>query len=91
MLPILTHFAVGEENILLQYGVAGVCILGLAAAVVVLYKANQKLYEKISLLQDARRGDAQETIDKVTVPLNSISQTMNLIYDKLVVSKRNGG
>jgi len=88
---IWTHFAaVGADDVLLQYGIAGVAIIGLSVTVITLYRVNQSLYEKINLLQEARRGDAQDTVDKVTAPLNSISQTMNLIYDKLVISKRNG-
>ena len=40
----------------------------------------------ITELQNDRLRDAKETNDKMAAPLTSISQTINLIYDKL----RNG-
>ena len=39
-------------------------------------------------LMEARRLDAKETAENVSAPLSSLSQTMNLVYDKLVASKR---
>lgn len=78
----------GAYTVLFQYGLAGVVILGLALVVRQLYNDNQKLHGIIQELQESRRQDAQETVEKVTQPLSGISQTLQLIYDKLQISKR---
>lgn len=49
------------------------------------HRKTQK--EKEDLLE-ARRLDAKETMETVTAPLQSLSQTTRLIYDKLIISKR---
>lgn len=56
---------------------------------VIAYQNRQlnKLSDRIGTLQDARLVDAKETTERVTAPLSSISQTINLIYDKLRESK----
>lgn len=81
----------GAATVLFQYGLAGVVILGLTIVVRQLYADNQRLHGIIQQLQENRRIDAQETVEKVTQPLGGISQTLALIYDKIVVSKKNGG
>jgi hypothetical protein len=81
----------GATSVLFQYGLAGVVIFGLSWVCWALYRENQKLHEKIYALQESRREDAKETIDKVTQPLSGISQTINLLYDKIVVSKQKVG
>lgn len=76
------------ESVLLQYGLAGVMIIGLAATVVALWRENRMLHDKIFALQDARRQDAIDTVDKVAEPLAISGQAMKLIFDKLADSKR---
>lgn len=78
----------GVEAVLLQYGIAGVVIIGLTVAVLKLYSDNVKLQERIYALQEARRQDAVDTIDKVAEPLAISGQAMQLIFDKLATSKR---
>lgn len=78
----------GVENVLLQYGIAGVAIIGLVYAVAKLYAENTRLHERVYALQDARRQDAVDTIDKVAEPLAISGQAMQLIFDKLADSKR---
>ena len=77
----------GALTVLFQYGLAGVVILGLSVTVRSLYQDNQRLHGIIAQLQETRRTDAVETVNKVTQPLSGISQTLGLIYDKLVSSK----
>lgn len=74
-------------TVLFQYGLAGVVIFGLTIAVVYLYKENQRLHSEKDALQELRRVDAKDTSDKVTEPLQSLSQTTRLILDKLLVAK----
>lgn len=81
----------GATEVLYQYGLAGVVIFALALTVVALYRDNKVLSDRILAEKDARRADAKETLEKVTEPLQSISQTTSYILDKLVVSKRRGG
>lgn len=77
-----------STTILSSMGLAGLVITTLAMVVKRQYNDNKALQEKFDALQEARRLDAKETTDKVTQPLQSISQTMNLIYDKLSDSKK---
>lgn len=62
-------------------------IIVLGGVVGFLYRRTNNLSDKIDTIQAARLQDAKDTVDKVTQPLASISQTMNLIYDKLRSSK----
>lgn len=70
----------GATTVLFQYGLAGVVIFALTAAVVYLYKSNVALLE-------ARRKDAEETRDTVTKTLSDLAQTTEHIYEKLVIGK----
>lgn len=74
--------------ILLQYGVAGVAIIAEAGVILRLYADNKQLQKDKDVLQEARRFDAKETTDKVTQPLESISQTVKLMYEKLDGAKK---
>lgn len=78
----------GVTPILLQQGIAGVAILAEAFVILRLYNDGKTLQNKYDNLQEARRLDAKETTAKVTQPLEGISQTLGLIYDKLEDSKR---
>lgn len=75
-------------SVLFQYGLAGVVILGLTYAVVKLYTDNQSLHKQLSELQDARRLDAKETNDKVTEPLKTISQSVKMMADKILIGNQ---
>lgn len=74
-------------SVLLQYGIAGVCILAEAWVIARLYADNRMLQQQKDTLQESRLQDAKETIDKVSQPLSSISQTVDLVYEKLKASK----
>lgn len=80
----------GVSVVLFQYGLAGVALLAMAWVVVRLYNENQRLHQQIYDLQETRRIDAKETVDKVTQPLDGISKTVGLLYDKIVVEKQRG-
>jgi stalled ribosome rescue protein Dom34 len=75
-------------TVLLQYGIAGVAIIAEAGVVLRLYADNKQLQKDKDALQEARRVDAKETTDKVTQPLESISQTVKLMYEKLDGAKK---
>lgn len=77
----------GSVGVLLQYGVAGVAILGEAIAIVVLWKNVQYLTNLLGAEKDARRADVKETLEKVTEPLSAISQSTKFIADKLIDTK----
>lgn len=75
------------SGVLLQQGLSGVVILVEGFVIMRLYNDGKKLQDKFDALQDARRVDAVEAIDKVTQPLSGISQTLGLVYDKLTGNK----
>ena len=75
------------SNVLLQTGVAGVFVIFLLYAVYALWKKCNKLEAEKEALLEARRLDAKENLDAVTRPMASISQTLDLIETKLLVSK----
>lgn len=72
---------------LTQYGIAGVVLIAAWFVIRQLYKDNKRLQSKIDAIQDARRQDAKDTTDKITLPLQSISQSIQLIADKIKASK----
>lgn len=72
----------------LQLGFAGVAVVAEALVIIKLYNDNKSLQSQKDALQEARRLDAKEGLDKVSAPLSSISQTISLIYDKLQTSNR---
>lgn len=69
------------------FGLMSLIILTLCGVVRRQYQDNQALQKKYDDIQELRRLDAKEMTDKATVPLESISQTLNLVYDKLKASK----
>lgn len=94
-LPIFSLFAVGEENVLLQYGALGVLALILLGAVAVLWKKlekrDQELNEKDTIilnLTNARLNDAKENLIKVVEPMNAISTSIQAITSKIMSSKQ---
>lgn len=62
-------------------------IVTLAGVVTRQYYDNKTLQNKFNALQEARLQDAADMVEKVTVPLSSLSQTLPLIYEKLKSSK----
>ena len=72
---------------LLQTGIAGVFIIVLLYGIWTLWKDNQRLRAENVTLLEARRADAKENLDLVVKPMASISQTLDLIETKLLVSK----
>lgn len=75
-------------KILLQYGLAGVVMLVEGMVIRYLYLELKSSQERERALQDARRVDAKETLEKVEEPLSSIAQSTKFIADKLIVAKR---
>ena len=69
------------------FGLLTLIILTLAGVVTRLYADNKTLQSRFDALQETRRQDAAEMVDKVIIPLSSLSQTMPLILDKLRVAK----
>ena len=70
------------------FGLMSLMIITMAGVIIRLYNDNKILQNKIDASQLARLQDAAEMVDKVTVPLSSLSQTMPLIYSKLADSKK---
>lgn len=76
------------QTILGQYGLAGLAIFVLATVVVVLYRDNQALQEKLRAAQEARVDDQKETKNSIAVNLEVQGKVMDLIYRKLYDAKR---
>ena len=72
---------------LAQWGIPGFIIATLAATVAYLYRESARKDQIIRGIQSQRVEDAKETLNKITIPLESISQTINLLYDKIRASK----
>lgn len=62
---------------------AAIVITVLAGAVLFLFRYIQKLWEKISGIQDARLKDALDSSDKYAEVMKGFSQTAELLYNKL--------
>lgn len=71
------------------FGLLTLIIITLAGVVARLYADNKLMQTRYDILQESRLKDAAEMVDKVTIPLSSISQTMPLILDKLRIAKDN--
>lgn len=69
------------------FGLLTLIIVTLAGVVARLYADNKSLQTRYDVLQEARLKDATDMVDKVTIPLSSLSQTMPLIFEKLKSSK----
>lgn len=48
---------------------------------------TRRLNQKLLDAADQRTTDAKENVDKVVKPMQSFSQTVNLIYEKLKLGK----
>lgn len=75
------------EAALLQYGALGIMVLGLGWGYLDLRKENKELHERIYALQDARRQDAQDNLDKVAEPLQVSGEAMQMFMGKIAESK----
>lgn len=69
------------EATLLQYGLAGVVIIGLSAAVRVQYKQNNDL-------QDKRINDLKEITEKNNATIAGLTDMIGELKDALSKSKR---
>jgi len=76
--------------VLLQYGIAGVAIIGEAVAIIILWKYVQSLIVLLGAEKDARRQDAKETIDKIEQPLKSLATSQEFMADKMTSGRRRG-
>ncbi len=79
-----------STGVLLQYGIAGVVIIGETVAIVSLWKYVQHLIALLGAEKDAHRQSTQETMEKVTEPLSAIAASQKFIADKLVIAKKRG-
>lgn len=80
------------EAVLLQYGLPGVCILALGIALVHQdrtyrseLKEERQKYERV---QDQRLTEAKETRDKLSEPLEKVTDLSQRIYELLLTGKR---
>lgn len=63
-------------------------IIGVQSTVVVLfYRQNNELHNRIDDLQNQRVAESKETRDKVAVPLQQIAQYSELTYNKIIGGK----
>lgn len=69
------------EATLLQYGLAGVVIIGLSRAVYVQWKQNTELQEK-------RLNDLKEISGKTNTTIQELTDMTRKIYDALPSEKR---
>lgn len=69
------------DTVLLQYGLAGVVIIALSAAVRLLWKQNSELQEK-------RLDDLKEISDKSNTTLNGLTDMIGQLKDALPKDKR---
>lgn len=76
------------STILNGYGLAGLVIAALATANIVQYRDNKSLQEKLRESQQGRVDDAKEVGQKIVVPLDLLSKTMDLVYRKLYDAKK---
>lgn len=76
------------STILSGYGLAGLVIFVLAGVVVVLYRDNQSLQNKLREAQEARVNDQKENKMAIAVPLEIQGKVMDLIYRKLYDAKQ---
>lgn len=72
----------------LQYGFVGVAVLVEGIVIRYLYTELQRSQDRERALQEARRVDARETLEKVEAPLSSIAQSTKFIADKLIAVKK---
>lgn len=75
---------------LLQLGVAGVFIIALLVAVIILYRNNIKKDDIILNLQQARVDDAKEITTKLKEPLAQQTELSKRIYDILLTNGERG-
>lgn len=76
-----------SATVLLQYGIAGVAIIAEAYVIRLLYADNKALQKRIDDLQEARRVDAKESLDKFEAPLKALASNSEYIADKLEIAK----
>lgn len=75
-------------GVLLQWGIGGVAIIAEAGVILRLYADNKQLQKDKDALQESRRLDAKDTVEKIEGPLTALAQNTKFIADKLVTAKR---
>ena len=78
---IALEAATGSTVTLLQYGLAGVVIIGLAFALVKIYGELQKERQRNSDLQEKRLEDLKGSYDGYKEPINEIARQQKGIYE----------
>ncbi len=74
-------------SVLLQWGIGGIAILAEAYVIGRLYSDNRQLQKDKDTLQEARRVDAVEVLNKLDPVMTELARTQNYIADKLEVAK----
>lgn len=78
------------DNVLPQYGLAGLAILALVIALVVYYKDGKAKDKTIEAIQQARLQDAKETRDKLTESMEQMAFLTKQIYDAVISNSKRG-
>jgi hypothetical protein len=76
------------STILNSYGLAGLVMASLSTVIIVLYRDNKALQEKLRDSQQARVDDQKEYKSDIAVPLKIQGEIMDLIYRKLYDAKK---
>lgn len=73
--------------LLSQYGLPGIIIFALGCVVVILYKENRALIQKLFDVQESRRQEALETQKEITQTMQTFSQASTMLIDKIQVAR----
>lgn len=76
------------NNVLPQYGLAGLVILSLVLALIKIYRDLSKERDRNDTIQEQRLVDAKETRDRLTEPLAQNARMSEQIYDLLLNNRR---
>lgn len=71
------------EQILQQYGLAGLVISVLSGVVVILYRKNDDQRKKYEELQEKRLADAITARDRITGPMEELTRLGAKMYELL--------
>mgnify|MGYP003603561169 CR=1 FL=1 len=73
--------------LLSQYGLPGIIIFALGCVVVILYKENKALVQKLFDVQEQRRLESLETSKELNQTMQTFSQASTMLIDKIQVAR----
>lgn len=73
--------------LLSQYGLPGIIIFALGCVVVILYKENKALIQKLFDVQEQRRLESLETSKELNQTMQTFSQASTMLIDKIQVAR----